>query len=97
MWRVDWIHLLGYPVTVTALSKHLKETPGKSDKGSQFKCTMSASLEQQLAPADVGRACKVASFPDLSLNLNFTTDDGKLFEQTKECNLLLSSSKGLKR
>ncbi len=62
-----------YPVTATLLSKHLRETQGESPKVSQFKHTVSASLEWQLAPADVSSAHKVAYITSF-LDPRFTTE-----------------------
>ncbi len=68
-----------YPVTATLLSKHLKVIPGESPKVSQFKQTVSTSLERRLAPADVSSACKVAfiaSFLDpRHKHLRFATEE----------------------
>lgn len=81
-----------YPVTATLISKHLKETEGESPKVTQFKRTVSASLERRLAPADVSSASKVAyiaSFLDpRHKHLRFTSGEVKLAVQTKVCDLL---------
>ncbi len=66
-------------MTATLLSKHLKVIPGESPKVSQFKQTVSTSLERRLAPADVSSACKdafIASFLDpRHKHLRFATEE----------------------
>ncbi|ROL45338.1 Zinc finger BED domain-containing protein 1 [Anabarilius grahami] len=85
-----------YPVTATLLSKHLKEIPGESPKVSQFKQTVSMSLERRLAPANVSSACKVAyiaSFLDpRHKHLRFASEEVKRAVQAKVCDLISNSS-----
>ncbi len=84
-----------YPVTATLLSKHLKVIPGESPKVSQFKQTVSTSLERRLAPADVSSACKIAyiaSFLDpRHKHLRFATEEVKCAVQAKVCDLIKNS------
>lgn len=81
-----------YPVTATLISKHLKETERESPKVTQFKRTVSASLERRLAPADVSSARKVAYIAYFldprHKHLRFTSGEVKLAVQTKVCDLL---------
>lgn len=83
-------------MTATLLSKHLKEIPGQSPKVSQFKQTVSTSLERRLAPADVSSACKVAyiaSFLDpRHKHLRFATEEVKCAVQAKVCDFISNSS-----
>ncbi|CAM4604123.1 unnamed protein product [Leuciscus chuanchicus] len=68
-----------YPVTITLLSKYLKEIPGENAKVKGFKSTVSVSLERRFGPAEVSNARKVAyiaSFLDpRHKHLRFATDD----------------------
>uniref|UniRef100_A0A8C6TE01 BED-type domain-containing protein n=1 Tax=Neogobius melanostomus TaxID=47308 RepID=A0A8C6TE01_9GOBI len=83
-----------YPVTATLISKHLKENEGESPKVSQFKRSVSASLERRLAPTDVcsaGKVAYIASFLDpRHKHLRFTSDDVKVAVQAKVSDLLSS-------
>uniref|UniRef100_A0AAV2KTN5 Uncharacterized protein n=1 Tax=Knipowitschia caucasica TaxID=637954 RepID=A0AAV2KTN5_KNICA len=83
-----------YPVTATLISKHLKENEGESPKVSQFKRSVSASLERRLAPTDVcsaGKVAYIASFLDPRHKpLRFTSDDVKVAVQAKVSDLLSS-------